>query len=200
MLKRKRTRPTRNSLDRLFWTTLRGVWSRWADVLVIVKPETVIGWHRAGFRFYWRWRSRAHGGRPRITAEIRALIRRMAEENASWGAPKIHGEILKLGFDISERTVARYLRRVHRRGDPGKRWLAFLQNHREVIVAFDLFTVPTVTFRLLYCFFVIEHGRRRILHFNVTRHPTRNGPATTTRSASRGRPISLRSLRPRLEI
>ena len=98
MLKRKRPRPKLNSLDRLFWTTLRRFWSRWTDVLVIVKPETVIGWHRAGFRLYWRWRSRPRGGRPRITDEIRDLIRRMAEENAGWGAPKIHGELQKLGF------------------------------------------------------------------------------------------------------
>ncbi len=171
-LKRKRRRPTVNSWDRLFWTTLRRLWSRWTDVLVLVQPETVIGWHRAGFRLYWRWRSRPRGGRPRITAEIRHLIRRMAEENAGWGAPKIHGELLKLGFIVSERTVARYLRCVHRRGDPGKRWLTFLRNHREAIVPLDFFTVPTVTFQLLYCFFVIEHGRRKILHFSVTRHPT----------------------------
>jgi putative transposase len=172
VLKRKRPRPVLNSWDRLFWTTLRHLWSRWSDVLVIVKPETVISWHRAGFRLYWRWRSRRRGGRPKVTDEIRGLIRRLAEENPDWGAPKIHGELLKLGFVVSERTVARYLRRIRRRGDPGKRWLAFLQNHREVIVAFDFFTVPTVTFQLLYCFFVIEHGRRRILHFNVTRHPS----------------------------
>jgi putative transposase len=89
-----------------------------------------------------------------------------------WGAPKIHGELQKLGLSVSERTVARYLRRILRRGDPGKRWLTFLHNHRDVIVAFDFFTVPTVTFQFLYCFFVIEHGRRKILHFNVTRHPT----------------------------
>ena len=172
VLKRKRPRPKLNSLDRLFWTTLRHLWSRWTDVLVIVKPETVIGWHRAGFRLYWRWRSRPRGGRPKITEEIRTLIRRLASENPSWGAPKIHGELQKLGFVVSERTVARYLRRLRRRGDPSRRWLAFLQNHREVIVAFDFFTVPTVTFQLLYCLFVIEHGRRRILHFNITRHPT----------------------------
>jgi hypothetical protein len=172
VLKRKRTRPTLNAMDRLFWTTLRRFWSRWTDVLVIVKPETVVGWHRAGFRLYWRWRSRPRGGRPKITEETRALIRRLAEENAGWGAPKIHGDLQKLGFVVSERTVARYLRRVQRRGDPGKRWLTFLQNHREVMVAFDFFTVPTVTFQLLYCFFVIAHGRRKILHFNVTRHPT----------------------------
>src|ERR1035437_9737512 len=172
VLKRKRPRPKLNSFDRLFWTTLHRVWPRWADVLLIVKPETVVGWHRAGFRLFWRWRSRPRCGRPKITGEIRVLIRRLAEENPDWGAPKIHGELQKLGFEVSERTVARYLRGLRRRGDPSRRWLAFLQNHREVIVAFDFFTVPTVTFKLLYCFFVIEHGRRRILHLNVTRHPT----------------------------
>jgi len=161
-----------NRLDRLFWATLRGCWPRWADVLVIVKPETVISWHRAGFRLYWRWRFRPRRGRPKITEEMRGLIRRLAQENSGWGAPKIQGELLKLGFVVSERSVARYLRRIRRRGDPGKRWLTFLQNHREAIVAFDFFTVPTLTFQLLYCFFVIEHGRRRILHCNVTRHPS----------------------------
>lgn len=172
VLKRKRPRPPLNSFDRLFWTTLHRIWSRWTDVLVLVKPETVVGWHRQGFRLYWRWRSRPRGGRPKITDEIRGLIRRLAEENPDWGAPKIHGELQKLGFVVSERSVARYLRRIRRRGDPGQRWLSFLQNHREVIAAFDFFTVPTVTFKLLYCFFVIEHGRRRILHFNITPHPT----------------------------
>jgi transposase InsO family protein len=137
-----------------------------------VKPDTVIGWHRAGFRLYWRWRSRPRGGRPKISEEIRVLIQRLAQENQGWGAPKIHGELQKLGLVVSERSVARYLRRIRRRGDPAKSWLTFLQNHREVIAAFDFFMVPTVTFHLLYCFFVIEHGRRRILHFNVTRHPT----------------------------
>ena len=103
---------------------------------------------------------------------MRVLIRRLTEENPDWGAPRIHGELVKLGFAVSERTGARYLRSIRRRRDPGKRWLAFLQNHREMIVAFDFFTVSTVTFQLLYCFFVIEHARRKILHCNVTRHPT----------------------------
>jgi hypothetical protein len=172
VLKRKRARPSLNACDRLFWTTLRRFWPRWSDVLMIVKPETVVGWHRAGFRLYWRWKSRPHGGRPRITEEVRVLIRRLAQENSDWGAPKIHGELQKLGFVISERTVARYLRRIQRRGDPAKKWLAFLHNHREAIVALDLFTVPTVTFRVLYCFFVIEHERRKVLHCNVTQFPT----------------------------
>lgn len=172
VLKRRRPRPPLRPLDRRFWTLLRVTWSRWKDALVIVQPETVVGWHRAGFRLYWRWKSRQRGGRPRITEEIRVLIRRLAQENSDWGAPKIHGELQKLGFVLSERTVARYLRRIQRRGDPAKKWLAFLRNHREAIVAFDCFTVPTATFRVLCCFFAIEHGRRRILHFNVTRHPS----------------------------
>ncbi len=172
VLKRKRPRPRLSSCDRLFWMALRWFWSGWRDVLIIVKPGTVVAWHRAGFRWYWRWRSRRHPGRPKITNELRDLIRRLAQENSGWGAPKIHGELLKLGFQISERSISRYLRRVHRRGDPGRRWSTFLRNHREVLVALDFFTVPTVTFHLLYCLFVIEHGRRKILHFNVTRHPT----------------------------
>lgn len=171
VLKRKRPRPRLNPLDRLFWTALRRFWSRWAEVLVVVKPQTVVGWHRAGFRLFWKWRSRPRGGRPQSTPEIRALIRRLAHENPSWGAPKIHGELQKLGFVVSERTVARYLRRIRRRGDAGDTWRTFLANHREALVAFDFFTVPTVTFQLLYCFFVIEHERRRILHCNVTAHP-----------------------------
>jgi hypothetical protein len=172
VLKRQRPRPRVHTFDRIFWTTLCRFWSRWTDVLVLVKPESVVGWHRAGFRLYWRWHSQRLGGQPRITAEIRNLIRRLAKENSHWGAPKIHGELQKLGFVVGERTVVRYLRRTRRRREPGKGWLAFLQNHREAIVAFDFFTVATVTFQLLYCFFVIEHGRRKILHLNVTRYPS----------------------------
>jgi hypothetical protein len=118
VFKRKRPRPALHGLDRLFWTILRQIWPRWSDVLLIVKPETVVRWHRAGFRLFWRWRSRPSGGRPKISAEVRTLIRRMAMENPSWGAPMIHGELLKIGFEIAERTVARYLRRAPRRGDP----------------------------------------------------------------------------------
>jgi hypothetical protein len=139
VLKRKRPRPSLNRLDRFFWATLRYIWPRWSDVLVIVKPETVVGWHRAGFRLYWRWRSRPRGGRPKVSEEIRTRIRRIAAENADWGAPKIHGELLKLGVEVSERTVARHLQRLRRRGDSAKHWLAFLANHREVIVCLRLF-------------------------------------------------------------
>src|SRR6266849_558480 len=106
VLKRQRPRPTLTRLDRFFWTSLRHLWPRWSDVLLIVKPETVVRWHRAGFRLYWRWRSRRRTGRPRISEEMRSLIRRLAAENADWGAPRIHGELVKLGFDVSERSVS----------------------------------------------------------------------------------------------
>ena len=171
VLKRRHPRPRLNNLDRWFWLVLRRLWSRWAEVLILVKPETVVDWHRAGFQLYWRLRSR--GGGRKIGGDVFEIVRRLACENPSWGAPRIHGELLKLGLDISERTVSRYLaRRLPRPGDAAKNWLAFLSNHREAIAAMDFFTVPTVTFRLLYCFFAIDHGRRRILHFNVTVHPT----------------------------
>jgi len=151
------------------------VYTGWADALILVKPDTVVSWQRASFRLFWWWRSR-QVGRPKVNQEIRQLIRRMKTENPGWGAPRIHGELVQLGFDVSEPTVSRYLQRLRRRYDEGKakRWLAFLNNHREVIAAFDFFTVPTLNFRTLYCFFVIEHGRRRILHFNCTEHPTGN--------------------------
>ena len=172
VLKRKNLRPKLTRWDRLFWLTLRRLWSRWAGALLIVKPETVVGWHRAGFRWYWRFLSRPRPGRPKITAQPQRLIRLMATENPTWGAPRIHGELLKLGFEISECTVSRYLGRMNRHGDYGKHWLIFLKNHREAIAAMDFFTVPTATFRVLYCFFVISHSRRKIVHFNATRHPT----------------------------
>ncbi len=157
----------------MFWILLRRLWPGWTNVLIIVKPETVVSWHRAGFRFFWRLRSRPkRSGRSKLNGEVRKLIRQMIKENPTWGAPRIHGELLKLGFDISERTVSRYIKRISPSGQSRKLWAAFLRNHREVITAMDFFTVPTLTFQLLYCFFVIEHGRRKILHFNVTEHPT----------------------------
>jgi putative transposase len=163
---------------------LRRLWPAWRDALVIVKPETVVAWHRAGFRLFWRLLSRTKSlGRPRIVAEVRTLIRRMANENPSWGAPRIHGELLRLGFDVSERTVSRYLHRLFPPEQTRKLWAAFLRNHREAITGMDFFTVPTLTFRVLYCFFVIEHGRRKILHVNVTEHPTGSWIAQQLREA-----------------
>ena len=173
--KRKQPRPKLRPSDRLFWVVLRRVCKNWSEALILVKPDTVVSWHRAGYRLFWKWRSRSQRvGRPKVAEEVRYLIRRMKKENPSWGAPRIHGELLLLGFNISEPTVSRYLRQLKRMPDETKasQWRAFLNNHREVIAAFDFFTVPSLWFRTLYCFFVIEHGRRRILHFNVTFHPT----------------------------
>src|SRR5580704_10604470 len=169
----KRPRRRLTTLQKLFWVVLLRLWSEWERALVLVTPRTVVGWHRAGFRLYGTWVSRARGvgGRRRVSQEIRALIFRMAAENPTWGAPRIHGELLKLGFLLSETTVSRWLRRVPRTPDPAQRWLTFLRNHREAIAAVDFFTVPTLTFGVLYGFFVIDHDRRKILRFNVTRNP-----------------------------
>ena len=173
-LKRRHPRPRLAAFDKLFWVLARRFWSEWKQALIIVNPETVVRWHRSGFALYWRAISKVRGmvGRRRTSKEVRELIFRMATENPTWGAPRIHGELLMLGFDVSERTISRWMRRAPRDPEPAKRWLAFLRNHREAIAAMDFFTVPTITFSVLYCFFVIDHGRRRILHFNVTRHPT----------------------------
>jgi len=172
-LRAKRPRRRLAVLHKLFWVVLRRLWAGWKTPLILVTPRTVVGWHRAGFRLYWKWLSRARqmGGRKPVTKEIRGLIFRMAAENPTWGAPRIHGELLKLGFDVSEPTVSRWLRRAPRNPDPAKRWLTFLRNHREAIAAMDFFTIPTLTFGVLYCFFVISHDRRKILCFNVTRAP-----------------------------
>ena len=147
-------------MDRLFWLGLRRWWSKWATVLVVVKPETVVGWHRAGFRSYWRFLSRRRPGRPKIIPGLRNLIRCLAAENPTWGGPRLHGELLQLGFEISESTVSHYLAQGVSPPDSGQRWLTFLKNHREAIAAMDFFAVPTTTFRVLYCFFVIAHDRR----------------------------------------
>ena len=175
--KRKQPRPKLKRFDRLFWVVVRRIWSNWSEALILVKPETVVSRHRAGYRLFWKWRSRRQRvGRPKLAEEVRDLIRRMKRENPTWGAPRIHGELLALGFEISEPTVSRYIRCLKRIPEQRKalQWLAFRNNHREVIAAFDFFTVPTLCFRTLYCFFAIEHDRRRILHFNVTFHPTSN--------------------------
>jgi len=174
VLKRRRPRPNLGIFDKVFWIAARRFWSEWKQALIVVTPETVVRWHRAGFALYWRTISRTNHvlGRKRISKEVRDLIFRMVRENPTWGAPRMHGELLMLGFDVSERTISRWMKRAPRDPEPAKRWLAFLRNHREAIAAMDFFTVPTITFGVLYCFFVIAHDRRRILHFNVTRHPT----------------------------
>jgi len=174
VLKRRHPRPRLAAFDKLFWVLVRRFWSGWQQALIIVSPETVVCWHRSGFALYWQAISRARRivGRRRISKEVRDLIFRMVAENPTWGAPRIHGELLTLGIDVSERTISRWMRRAPRDPGPAKRWLAFLHNHREAIAAMDFFTVPTITFRVLYCFFIISHRRREILHFNVTCHPS----------------------------
>jgi putative transposase len=169
----KRPRPRLSMRHKLFWVLLCRFWSGWKTPLLLVTPRTVAEWHRAGFRLYWNWLSRAKrlGGRKPVSQEIRALIFRMAAENPSWGAPRIHGELLKLGFHISQPTVSRWLRRAPKNPDVSKRWLTFLRNHRDAIAAMDFFTVPTITFGLLHCFFVISHERRKILHFQCDTQP-----------------------------
>jgi putative transposase len=173
-LKRRHPRPILGLLDKLFWVIARSVWSAWKDSLILVTPETVVRWHRTGFRMYWRLTSRVRKqvGRRPTPQEVRELISRIVAENPTWGALRIHGELLMLDFDLSERTVSRWMKRAPRDTDRAKRWLAFLRNHREAIAAVDFFTVPTITFGVLYCFFIISHDRRRILHVNVTKHPT----------------------------
>jgi transposase InsO family protein len=173
-LKAKHPKPRLTAPDRLFWVVLRRFWPGWRKALFIVQPETVVRWHRTGFKLYWKWLSRKHAvvGRKPTSKELRNLIFRMVAENPAWGAPRIHGELKMLGFDIAERTVLRWMRRAPRNPEPAKRWAAFLSNHREAIAAMDFFTVPTLTFGVLYCFFVIAYDRRRVLHFNITRHPT----------------------------
>lgn len=169
----KKERPSRalDDVERAFWVALRASWPSWASRLMIVKADTVARWHRERFRRYWAKISRRRcPGRSRIGAEIRDLIWTMAKDG--WGAPRIHAELLKLGFAVSQMTVSRYMPRRPAEPDQVKRWIAFLRNHRHDIAALDLFTVPSVSLRLLYGFFVIEHGRRHIVHFNATFHPT----------------------------
>ncbi len=173
ILTAKRPRPRMRAADRFFWVALRRFWPRWKEALIVIQPDTVVRWHRQGFKKYWTWKSRRRSaGRPLTRAEIRALVRRMASENPTWGAPRIHGELLMLGFDVSERTVSRFMPRRPPDPDARQRWRNFLRNHREALAAMDFFTVPTATFRVLYVFFVIHHARRTVLHVRVTEHPT----------------------------
>ena len=170
ILKRTAKRPALTKADRAFWVALSRLWPDWHNALILVKPETVIGWHRKGFRLYWTWKSRNRGGRPPIDAEIRTLIRRMASENPTWGAPRIHGELLKLGFVLGESTVSRYMPR--RRKPPSQSWRTFLRNHTKDLISIDFFVMPTATFRVLCVFLVLKHERRRIVYFNVTEGPS----------------------------
>jgi putative transposase len=165
--KRLKLKPT----DRIFWVWLRLVWTDWKSALMIVKAETVVAWHRKGFRLFWTWKiHRGKPGRPKVPQEVRDLIRMMSRNNPRWGAPRIHGELLKLGIEITEPTVAKYM--VRHRKPPSPSWRTFLDNHVKSMVSVDFFVVPTIRFEILYVFVVLAHDRRRILHFGVTAHPT----------------------------
>lgn len=155
--------------DRILWVWLSRLWSDWRSALLIVKPETVIAWHRKGFKLYWTWKSRQTDGRPAVSSEIRDLIRKMSRANPRWGAPRIHGELLKLGFELSEATVAKYMAR-HRK-PPSQNWRTFLKNHITTLVSADFFVVPTITFQIIFVFVIFSHDRRRPIHFAVTKNP-----------------------------
>jgi len=171
VLQRTARRPRLRCSDRVFWVLLTRLWHGWAEVVAIVQPDTVVRWQRAGFRLFWTWKSRRHGpGRPAVAPAVRALIRRMADANPLWGAPRIHGELRKLGLEISQATVSKYL--VRRRRPPRQTWRTFLANHVGTLVAVDFFTVPTVMFKVLFVFVVLAHARRRVVHVNVTDTPT----------------------------
>jgi transposase InsO family protein len=182
VLQRSVKRPKLTSADRLLWVWLCHLWADWRSALLIVQPATVIAWHRQGFRLFWTWKGRCgQRGRPSVPPEVRELIRRLNRENPLWGAPRIHGELLKLGIDIGETSVGKYLRR-HRR-PPSQTWRAFLDNHVMTLVSVDFFTVPTIRFQVLYVFLILAHDRRRILHVGVTAHPTAEWTAQQLREA-----------------
>jgi hypothetical protein len=171
MLQRGQKRLPLNAADRFLCVYLSRLWAGWRSTLAIFKPETVIRWHRTGFRLYWRWKSRGLGlGRPQVPQDVQDLIRKKSLANPLWGAPRIHGELLKLGIPLSQATVAKY--RVHTRKPPSQTWRAFLNNHVTQLASTDFFIVPTVTFRILFVFVVLAHHRRRVIHFNVSAHPT----------------------------
>jgi transposase InsO family protein len=156
--------------DRWFFVQMYRWFPSILKVVTIIEPETLVRWHRAGFRRYWRWKSRSRGGRPQIDVELRMLIRRMSIENLPWGAPRIHGELLKLGFEAAQSTVAKYM--VKRRGPPSQGWRTFLRNHAPDIAAMDLFVVPTIGFKLVYGFVIVRLHRRDLVWINVTTNPT----------------------------
>jgi putative transposase len=168
--KARQPRPRLTEMDRMFWIVLSSLWKNWRSSVQVVRPETVVRWHRRGFRLYWAWKSRCRWGRPPIGRDLRDLIRQMSRANPLWGAPRIHGELLKLGLTVSEATVSNYM--VRPRRPPSQAWRTFLKNHAPDIIALDFFTVPTATFRVLFVLIVLTHSRRRLVHFNVTEHPT----------------------------
>ena len=155
----------------MVFSQIKDLLSNWIERLSIVKPDTVIKWHRTAFKFYWRWKSKPKGGRPKVSREVIALIKQMANENSEWGAPRIHGELMKLGFNICGSSVQRYMPKKGKR-TTGQNWMTFLKNHSKELISIDFLTVPTVNFKLLHVLVVIEHHRRKLIYFNVTMNPT----------------------------
>ena len=166
-----RKRPRFRNRERLFWVWLYRLWPGCLQTLKIFKPDTLVRWHRKGFRLYWTWKSHCRrGGRPPIGPEVRELIRTMSRDNIGWGAPRIHGELQMLGIHISQATVAKYMISHHK--PPSQTWRKFLNNHAKELVSIDFFTVPTATFRILYVLLVLSHERRQVVHFNIAENPT----------------------------
>ena len=180
-------RPVFSNFDRMILVCLYRIAPRILDALTIVEPETVIRWHRAGFRCFWRWKSRRRAGRPSVSPGIRRLIREMSLANPLWGAPRIHGELLKLGIDIGQTSVAKYMAR--RRRPPSQGWRTFLLNHTGGIASIDLFVVPTISFKLLYGLLILRHDRRRILWVGVTPSPPADGIARQVSEACGWEPV-----------
>jgi len=170
ILHREKPKPKLRWTDRLLWVGLCRWFTNWRSWLIIVKPDTVLRWHRAGFRLYWRWKSRGKPGRPSIPRKIIALIQRMARENVTWGAPRIRAELHILGHDVAEATVAKYMPRASK--PPSQTWKTFLKNHVGSLGSIDFIVVPTATFNLLYGFLILAHDRRRVIHYNVTTDPS----------------------------
>ena len=164
------SKPRLTAADRLLLVWLWRLFPSLRSTITIVQPDTVLRWHRSGFRLYWRWKSRSRSGRPRVPVEVRSLIRRLNMENPLWGAPRIHGELLKLGFEVAQSTVAKYMAR--RRPGSGQTWKTFLRNHASGIGAVDFLVVPTINFRLLFVLVILRHERRRLISLSVTDHPT----------------------------
>jgi transposase InsO family protein len=169
-LRQKPPRIRLRGSDRALLVWMVRLWPGLLDAVQVVQPETVVHWHRAGVRAFWRWKSRNRAGRPKIDRELRALIRRMSMENALWGASRIHGELLKLGYEVAQSTVSKYMARGGR--PPSQSWKTFVRNHAEAIAAIDMCIVPTLSFERLFAFLVLGHSRRQLLWFEVTRHPT----------------------------
>jgi transposase InsO family protein len=177
------SRPCLGRADRFLWVLLSTIWPNWRRAVQIVTPDTVVRWHRRGFALYWRWKSGLRrAGRPAVAPDIRALIRQMHAANPLWGAPRIHGELRKLGIEIAQSTVAKYLVR-HGGKAPSQTWRSFLGNHVSQLASIDFFVVPTATFRVLFVFVVLFHDRRRLVHVNVTAHPTAAWTAQQLREA-----------------